>query len=209
MDDTVEAPVRKLVFVTDQEKAALNGVSVDEIARTLRLVLSGGDAGTVRLEGERNPLRVELRLPRAIRSSQQDLASIRVKGRTGQFTALSELGSWEEARVDQTIYHKNLERVVYVTAETLGRTPAECVLDVTFDRRPDGNLPERAQCFGSRMGVRRRAAGAFRANVHPQRRRRPLGGARWRARRVQRRGRVEDHARRVPRPRPRVRRRPW
>ena len=139
VDDTVESPAKKLVFVTDQEKAALNGVSVDEIARTLRLVLAGGDAGTVRLPGERNPLRVELRLPRAIRSSLHDLAAIRVKGITGQFTPLSELGRWESTRVDQTIYHKNLERVVYVTAETLGRTPAECVLDVTFDRLPDGS----------------------------------------------------------------------
>jgi multidrug efflux pump subunit AcrB len=138
VDDTIEAPARKLVFVTDQEKAALNGVSVDEIGRTLLLVLSGGQAGTVRLAGERNPLRVELRLPRAVRSSRHDLAAIRVKGRTGQFTPLSELGRWEEARVDQTLYHKNLERVVYVNAETLGRTPAECVLDVSFDRRPDG-----------------------------------------------------------------------
>jgi len=138
VDDTIEAPARKLVFVTDQEKAALNGVSVDEIGRTLQLVLSGGQAGTVRLAGERNPLRVELRLPRAVRSSRHDLAAIRVRGRTGQFTPLSELGRWEEARVDQTLYHKNLERVVYVTAETLGRTPAECVLDVSVDRRPDG-----------------------------------------------------------------------
>ena len=139
VDDTVESPAKKFVFVTDQEKAALNGVSVDEIARTLQLVLSGGDAGTVRLVGERNPLRVELRLPRAIRSSIHDLAAIRVKGVTGQFTPLSELGRWETTRVDQTIYHKNLERVVYVTAETLGRTPAECVLDLTFDRIPDGS----------------------------------------------------------------------
>lgn len=138
VDDVVEAPVRKVVFVTDQEKAAINGVSVDEIARTLRLVLSGGEASTVRLAGERNPLRVELRLPRAIRSSPSDLASLRIKGQAGQFTPLSELGRWEEARVDQTIYHKNLERVVYVMAETLGRTPAECVLDVTFDRREPG-----------------------------------------------------------------------
>ncbi|MFO0907152.1 MAG: efflux RND transporter permease subunit [Isosphaeraceae bacterium] len=138
VDDTVESLAKKLVFVTDQEKAALAGVSVDEIARTLRLVLSGGQAGTVRLPGERNPLKVELRLPRAARSSPHDLASIRVKGQTGEFTPLSELGRWEESRVDQTLYHKNLERVVYVTAETLGRTPAECVMDVTFDRQADG-----------------------------------------------------------------------
>ncbi len=138
VDDTVEAAAQKLVFITDQEKAALNGVSVDEIGRTLQLVLSGGQAGTVRMAGERNPLRVEVRLPRDVRSSRHDLAAIRVKGRMGQFTPLSELGRWEEARVGQTLYHKNLERVVYVTAETLGRTPAECVLDVSFDRKPDG-----------------------------------------------------------------------
>jgi multidrug efflux pump subunit AcrB len=141
VDDTIESPAQKLVFVTDQEKAALNGVSVDDIARTIRLVLSGGDAGTIRLAGERNPLRVEIRLPRAIRSSTHDLEAIRVKGRNGQFTPISELGRWETGRVDQTIYHKNLERVVYVTAETLGRTPSECVLDVTFDRLPDGSTP--------------------------------------------------------------------
>ena len=145
VDDTVESPAQKLVFVTDQEKAALNGVSVEDIARTLRLVLAGGDAGTVRLEGERNPLRIELRLPRAIRSSPQDLSAIRVKGRTGQFTPISELGRWETARVDQTIYHKNLERVVYVTGETLGRTPAECVLDVLFDRQPNATPPPQGQ----------------------------------------------------------------
>ena len=138
VDDTIEAPSRKLIFITDQEKAALAGVSVDEIARTLRLVLSGGEAGTVRLEGERNPLRVELRLPRSIRSSDRDLSSLRVRGQSGQFTPLSELGRWKEAQVDQTIYHKNLERVVYVTAEALGRTPAECILDVSFDRQPAG-----------------------------------------------------------------------
>jgi multidrug efflux pump subunit AcrB len=138
VDDTIEVPAGKLVFVTDQEKAALNGVAVDEIGRTLQLVLSGGQAGTVRVPGERNPLRVELRLPRVARSSRHDLAAIWVKGRTGQFTPLSELGRWEETRVDQTLYHKNLERVVYVTAEALGRTPAECVLDVSFDRKPDG-----------------------------------------------------------------------
>jgi multidrug efflux pump subunit AcrB len=137
VDATIEAPARKLVFVADQEKAALDGVSVEEIARTLALVLGGGDAGTVRLAGERNPLRVELRLPRPVRSGPADLAAVRVRGRSGQFTPLSELGHWEESRVGQTVYHKNLERVVYVTAETLGRTPAECVLDVQFDRKAD------------------------------------------------------------------------
>lgn len=136
IDDSVEAPAPTLVFQADQEKAALNGVSVEEIARTIELALSGAAAGTVRLDGERNPLMIELRLPRPIRSSAEDLAGIRIKGRSGNLVALAELGKWERRRVGQTIYHKNLERVVYVYAETAGRPPAECVLDVTFDREP-------------------------------------------------------------------------
>jgi multidrug efflux pump subunit AcrB len=141
VDDTVEAPAANLVFHTDQEKAALSGVSVDQIAHTLRVALGGASVGTVWLAGERNPLAIELRLPRPIRSSAEALSGIRVKGRTGQQVALAEIGSWETNRVDQTIYHKNLERVVYVFAETAGRPPAECVLDVTSDRQQGGLEP--------------------------------------------------------------------
>ena len=139
VDDTVEASAPTLMFLADQEKAALNGVSVEQIARTLQLTLNGANVGTVRLPGERNPLAIELRLPRSIRSSTQDLSAIRVKGRTGHQVALAEIGRWETKRVDQTIYHKNMKRVVYVFAETAGRPPAECVLDVTFDRKPVGS----------------------------------------------------------------------
>ena len=135
VDDVIEAPMPKLTFHTDQEKAALSGVSVDEIARTLQVALQGAKVGTVRLPGERNPLGIELRLPRAIRSSPDDLDHLRVKGRSGHLVPLAEIGKWETGRVDQTIYHKNLERFVYVFAEIAGRTPAECVLDVSFDRQ--------------------------------------------------------------------------
>ena len=136
VDDTVEAPAPKLVFVTDKEKAALNGISVEQIAGTLQVVLDGAH-GRARsgCAGERNPLRIELRLPRRSASSAHDLAGIQVKGRTGQLVPLAELGRWETTRVDQTIYHKNLQRVAYVFAETAGRPPAECVVDVTFDRQ--------------------------------------------------------------------------
>jgi multidrug efflux pump subunit AcrB len=135
VDDVLEAPQRKLVFVTDKEKAALNGVSVEEIAANLRIALAGGAAGIVHVAAERNPLQIELRLPRAVRSSADDLAALRVKGQSGTLVPLAELGRWEEERVAQTIYHKNLQRVVYVFAETAGRPPADCVVDVQADQR--------------------------------------------------------------------------
>ena len=134
VDDTIEAEQTKLVFVAEREKAALNGVSVAEIAETIRTALGGTLAGTLRAPDERSPLRIELRLPRPLRSSPAELARLHVKGRTGALVPLAELGRWEEATVDQTIYHKNLQRVVYVFAETAGRPPADCIVDVQADR---------------------------------------------------------------------------
>ncbi len=134
VDDSIEADSAKLVFVTDKEKAALNGVTVDDIAETVSIALGGRTAGIVSLPAERHPLRIQLRLPRADRSSPHNLAQLHVKGRDGELIPLAELGRWERTRVDQTLYHKNLHPVVYVFAESAGRAPAACVVDVEADR---------------------------------------------------------------------------
>jgi multidrug efflux pump subunit AcrB len=144
VDDVREAAVEKLVFVTDQEKAALAGLSVADIAATIRVSLEGATEQTVRVEGERNPLRITVRLPRPLRSSGHDLARIQVKGTGGRLVPLAELGQWQTTRVDQTIYHKNLERVVYVFGETAGRPPAECIVDMLADRAE----PQKLQAKG-------------------------------------------------------------
>ncbi|NOX58166.1 MAG: efflux RND transporter permease subunit [Planctomycetes bacterium] len=138
VDDSVEADSRKLVFVPDQEKAALHGVSVSDIVETLRLTLAGSRAGLVHLPGERNPLAIELRLPRAVRSSAPDLLKIHLQGRSDHLVSLAELGHWKSSQVAKTIYHKNLHQVVYVFAETAGRPPADAVVDITADRVADG-----------------------------------------------------------------------
>jgi len=137
VDGVREAPQTKLMFVADKEKAALNGISTEQIADTLSAILDGGTVGLVRSETERNPLRIELRLPVASRTSAADLSRVYVKGGGGQLVPLSELGSWEPSRLDQMVYHKNLHRVAYVFAETAGRPPADVVVDVQADRVAD------------------------------------------------------------------------
>jgi len=141
LDDSVEADSRKLVFVTDKEKAALNGVSVAEVAQTLAAALGGAKTGAIQLPAERNPLRIELRLPRALRSSAADLERIHLRNRDGTLVSLAELGSWEKRFADKTIYHKDLERVVYVFAETAGRPPADCVVDIQADQTGSVGVP--------------------------------------------------------------------
>lgn len=147
VDTTREEPARQFVFTVDQEKAALSGVAVEEIAATLRIVLQGASDQTLRVERERHPLRVSIRVPRAERSSRQDLERIEVKGRAGNLVALGELGQWSTERFDQTIYHKNLRRVAYAFAETVGRPPAECLADLMADRIEVASRPSSDESF--------------------------------------------------------------
>jgi multidrug efflux pump subunit AcrB len=128
VDDTSETDQREVAFRVDREKAALNGISADDAVQTLRLALAGAPAGVLHLRSEQNETPILLRLPREARSDVARLKTIPVKGRTGQMVQLGELGRFDEGVYDRTIFHKNQERVVFVTAEMAGRGPAYAVL---------------------------------------------------------------------------------
>lgn len=134
VDSIRESRVIRMDFVTDQEKAALAGVSVAEIAQTLKAAVDGITVEILRLEHERQPLQIRIQLPQALRAHVQDLGQLHAKSVSGAMVPLAELGTWKESLRGQTIYHKNLERVVYVFAECAGRTPAECIMDVSADQ---------------------------------------------------------------------------
>ncbi len=85
-------------------------------------------AGVLHLPRELRPLRIVLRLPRDKRSSPVDLERLSVKATTGDVVQIAELGHFESVIEDKTIYHKNLERVVFVYGDTAGTTPADAVL---------------------------------------------------------------------------------
>jgi multidrug efflux pump subunit AcrB len=148
VDNSVGDDQLKFVFVPDKEKAALSGVSTQDIAGTIHLANNGLIAGYLQLSREVNPLPVVLRLPYDTRNSPDALASLHVKGRPGiakireksglrdaprPIVPLAELGDMRRLMQNKVIYHKNLQPVAYVFAEPAGRTPAEVVLDVSSD----------------------------------------------------------------------------
>ncbi len=128
VDDMVEADRTRWVFETDREKAGLNGLSTEAIAQTLRLALDGMPAGVIHEPREQNEWPIVLRLPREARSDLERLKSLAVKGGRGQLVQIGEIGRFEEKPDEKTLFHKNQERVVYVTAEAAGRGPAYAIL---------------------------------------------------------------------------------
>jgi multidrug efflux pump subunit AcrB len=134
VDTSAQDEQVRWVFETDKAKAALSGISTDDIARTMQLALGGMKATVLHLPGEVDPLWIELRLPRAYRSATDDLKELYVRGPAGQMVQVGALGHFIRKTEDQTIYHKNLERVVFVYGEVAGRAPADAILDMEFDR---------------------------------------------------------------------------
>ncbi|MCE9561557.1 MAG: efflux RND transporter permease subunit [Planctomycetes bacterium] len=145
VDDTFEADRPRYVFRVDKEKASLTGITTEQIANTLRIGLNGmtpgeGDpkdfrAGSGHLPRELNPLTILIQVPLGNRTGLTDLLRLGVKTPGGEIVRVGELGRFEELPAEQTIYHKNMRRVGYVTADTAGRTPAEAVIGLLFQIR--------------------------------------------------------------------------
>ncbi len=73
VDDFSQAPHQVVRYALDREKAGLTGVSVAEAAQTLAVAVGGGPAGRLHAPHERLPIGIDVRLPRATRSSAADL----------------------------------------------------------------------------------------------------------------------------------------
>ncbi|MGH9832375.1 MAG: efflux RND transporter permease subunit, partial [Blastocatellia bacterium] len=120
VDSYVEDDQPKYRFVVDKEKAALNGVSAEQVASTLRIAVGGTNAGLLHQPQEKEDVPIALRLARAERSSVDDLKQIKVMGQRGNLVPLGELVRVEEQVADKSIYHKNLMPVTYVTGDVAG-----------------------------------------------------------------------------------------
>ncbi len=121
VDSYIEDDQPKYRLVIDKEKAALNGVSAEQVATTLNVVLQGAPAGLVHKPLEKEDVPIFLRLGAGERSGVDELTQVKAIGQAGNLVPLSELVKVEETVADKSIYHKNLMPVVYVTADVAGR----------------------------------------------------------------------------------------
>jgi multidrug efflux pump subunit AcrB len=138
VDDSVEAPQERYLFLVDRVKAALNGITEADIVKSAKIFLGGESATIVHSDTERTPLEVNLRLPRSLRSRPEDMGPLRLRAEDGSMVPFHEMGSLRKTIIEQPIYRKNMERLVFVTGETAGRSPVNAILDLTaaMDKAP-------------------------------------------------------------------------
>jgi multidrug efflux pump subunit AcrB len=127
-DDFAIAAQPRVQFVLDREKAALHGISTADAAQTLALMLGGKAVGTVHSDNEREPLAIELRMPRAARSDLNALLAVKLRGSGASMVPLGQLGEIRRTVEEQPIYRKDLRQVAMVLADTAGASPVNEVL---------------------------------------------------------------------------------
>jgi multidrug efflux pump subunit AcrB len=116
----------------DQEKAALHGISVGRIARTLQLVLEGQTAGLLHKSLEKEDVSIVLQPSLATRAGVDRLGAVKVPAANGSLVDLSSLLRVQQTQLDRSIYHKNLMPVIHVTADVAGakESPVYAILEM-------------------------------------------------------------------------------
>ncbi len=138
----VDAERPKWRLMLDPERGGAAGVTAAQLAAVVGMAGSGAPAGLLHDPQAREAVPIVLRLPRELRGSLDAIRALRV-GRSG--VAVGEVADITNATEAQSIYHKNLLPVTYVTADVAGaaESPVYAILQMNEAlasiRSPDGH----------------------------------------------------------------------
>ncbi|OIQ78111.1 multidrug resistance protein MdtC [mine drainage metagenome] len=121
VDDSVEDNADKLVLRVLQNKAALMGVSQQDIVETMTMGLSGEYVTPTHNPTAKYEVPVRISLPPARLNNLDELLKLRVRARDGTLVPLTELVQSNQVMREKTIYHKDLLPVVYVVGDMAGK----------------------------------------------------------------------------------------
>jgi multidrug efflux pump subunit AcrB len=132
VDWYMEETQRRYKIEVDREKAALHGISVDRINRTLELALKGQQEGLLHQPREKEDIPILMRLPLSARAGIERFKELKLLSVDGRLVPISTLINVRKTAVDQSIYHKNLMPVVYVVGDVAGvkESPVYAILEM-------------------------------------------------------------------------------
>ncbi len=113
--DDFPAGKQEIRIAIDEERAALRGLSAQEIAVEVRAAISGITATTYR-EGDED-IDVVVRLPEKASNSVEDLLSLRVSTHTGSTVPLADVAEFSLHSAVTEIHRRNLSRTLIVSAD--------------------------------------------------------------------------------------------
>ena len=120
VDDSSIATAPRTLLLVDRRKAAMQGVSQQEIVRTLRAGLAG-EATTYLHDASKYPAAAVLQLPARRQGDLNALLQLAARGTAGRLIPIRELVSVSDSLREQPVYHKDLLPVNYVVGDMAGK----------------------------------------------------------------------------------------
>ncbi len=121
VDDSVETPGRRLVVEVDRQRAGGLGVSQAAVASAVGTLLGGEDVTYLHGTEVKYALPIRVEFPLAAQADLDVLLGVKVRGEGGRLVPLSDIVHVREDRREQSIHHKDLLPVVYVTGDMTGQ----------------------------------------------------------------------------------------
>lgn len=128
VDWQINAVQGRRSYDVDRPRAGRAGVSVGEVVKTLGAALGETAVADLHEPHERHPRQLYLRLSEADRGRTDRLESLPLRqGARGEVLTLGQVVATSAGEVEQAITHKDGQRVVFVTGDAVGVSPAEAV----------------------------------------------------------------------------------
>ncbi len=120
IDDSVEFNASRKVVKIDQQKAALLGLSQSQIVSAIRMALVGEDVGYLHDSSVKYAVPLRLEFPVSEQRNLSALLKLRLRNISGNFISIGDVVNVIDTQREQTIYHKDLLPVSFVTADMAG-----------------------------------------------------------------------------------------
>ncbi len=139
LSDDIELTRPEIHVEIDRQRAVMEGLSTDAVARTVRTAIAGTEAGVFREDDDEYDIMVRLDEPS--RGSLQDIQQLTVVNQDGFHIPLEEVAAVEVRGGSGSIRRKEQQRVATVSGNVIDGYLAPIVLQDVQERLADLELP--------------------------------------------------------------------
>jgi len=140
-------------FDVDLDKAATQGVTVQDINQHLAMAMGMFKVGDIKQKLVYEPTYILLQIPLEKRSQLDQLADMPVMTMDKRLVPLGELGKFVKDKRDPMIFHKDLRPVEFVVGDSVGELPAPIYAMSDIDNRlEDHPTPDGVIMSGTMIG---------------------------------------------------------
>lgn len=120
IDDTIDASTKHYVISVDRQRASTLGISQNAITVAIATAIGGEDVNYLHTGGAKYPIPIRLQLADGEKATIERALALKLRAKNGTLVSLSQIVAVSEQIREKSIYHKDLQRVVYVVGDMTG-----------------------------------------------------------------------------------------